>query len=47
MIGRLGDAYIFAKTERQYDYPIVIKNCQNRMARLLAISGLNKELTPH
>ncbi|WP_052353796.1 hypothetical protein [Neobacillus jeddahensis] len=52
VIERLGNTYynkdfIFAKTERQYGYPIVIKNCQNRMASLLAISGLNKELTPH
>jgi integrase len=37
VIERLGDAYynkdfIFAKTERQYGYPIVIKTVQNRMA---------------
>jgi len=52
VIERLGDAYynkdfIFAKTKRQYGYPIVIKNCQNRMGRLLKIAGLNKKLTPH
>lgn len=51
-IERLGDAYynndfIFAKMERQYGYPIVIKTVQNRMARLLRMSGLNPELTPH
>ncbi|MBG9542667.1 tyrosine-type recombinase/integrase [Cytobacillus firmus] len=48
----LGDAYhnkdfIFSKMERQFGYPIVIKTVQNRMARLLRISGLNQELTPH
>lgn len=52
VIEQLGDAYynkdfIFAKTERQYGYPIVIKNCQNRMRRLLNIADLNKGLTPH
>jgi integrase len=52
VIERLGDAYhnedfIFAKMERQYGYPIVIKTVQNRMARLLRIAGLNSELTPH
>ncbi|WP_047986113.1 tyrosine-type recombinase/integrase [Ornithinibacillus californiensis] len=52
VIEQLGDAYynkdfIFAKMERQYGYPIVIKTVQNRMARLLRLSGLNPELTPH
>ncbi|MDQ0216487.1 integrase [Oikeobacillus pervagus] len=52
VIERLGDAYynkdfIFAKTERQHGYPIVIQNCQNRVARQLKIAGLNPELTPH
>lgn len=39
--------FIFAKMERQCGYPIVIKTVQNRMARLLRITGLNQELTPH
>ena len=52
VIVKIGDAYynkdfIFAKPERQHGYPIVIKTVQNRMARLLKISGLNQELTPH
>jgi integrase len=52
VIEQLGDNYynndfIFAKMERQYGYPIVIKTVQNRMARLLRISGLNPDLTPH
>lgn len=52
VVKQLGDAYhnkdfIFAKMERQFGYPIVIKTVQNRMARLLRISGLNQELTPH
>ena len=52
VIERLGADYynkdfIFAKMERQYGYPIVIKTVQNRMARLLRIAGLNSELTPH
>jgi integrase len=51
-IQQLGDAYnnqdfIFAKTERQPGYPIVIKMVQLRMARLLALVNLNLELTPH
>ncbi|MDW2879543.1 MULTISPECIES: tyrosine-type recombinase/integrase [Bacillaceae] len=51
-IDQLGDTYhnedfIFAKMERQFGYPIVIKTVQNRMARLLRIAGLNQELTPH
>ncbi|WP_078543027.1 site-specific integrase [Litchfieldia alkalitelluris] len=49
---RLGDDYynrdfIFAKKERQFGYPIVIKNVRDRMKRLLRIAGLNEELTPH
>ncbi|MCM3768158.1 site-specific integrase [Neobacillus niacini] len=52
VIKRLGDAYhnkdfIFAKMERQFGYPIVIKNVRDRMKRLLAIAGLNEDLTPH
>jgi integrase len=52
VIQELGEAYfnnnfIFAKMERQYGYPIVIKTVQNRMARLLAIADLNRKLTPH
>lgn len=52
IIKQLGKTYynkdfIFAKTERQHGYPIVHKNVQNRMARLLRLAGLNVELTPH
>jgi len=52
MIKRLGDAYynegfIFANTERQPGYPMLIKTVANRMKRLLKIAGLNQELTPH
>jgi integrase len=52
VIERLGAAYynqdfIFAKMERQYGYPIVIKNVRDRMKRLLRIAGLNEDLTPH
>ncbi len=52
VIEQLGDNYynkdfIFAKMERQHGYPIVVKTVQNRMARLLAIANLNRELTPH
>lgn len=52
VIDRLGDAYykqdfIFAKMERHYGYPIVIKNVRDRMKRMLAIAGLNKDLTSH
>nr|WP_246031794.1 Arm DNA-binding domain-containing protein [Salibacterium salarium] len=51
VIKRLGDEYynkdfIFAKMERQYGYPIVIKNVRDRMKRLLRIAGLKEELTP-
>nr|WP_285842948.1 site-specific integrase [Rummeliibacillus stabekisii] len=52
IIKQLGDAYtnqhfIFAKTERQPGYPIVVKIVQLRMARLLKLANLNTELTPH
>ncbi|GAA0496767.1 tyrosine-type recombinase/integrase [Salinibacillus aidingensis] len=52
VIKRLGDDYynkdfIFAKMERQFGYPIVIKNVRDRMKRLLRIAGLKEELTPH
>lgn len=52
VIEQLGDDYyhqdfIFAKMQRQYGYPIVIKNVRDRMKRLLKIAGLNEELTPH
>jgi integrase len=33
--------------ERQYGYPIVVKNVRDRMKRLLKIAGLNEDLTPH
>ncbi len=52
VIEHLGNNYynkdfIFAKMERQFGYPIVIKTIQNRMKRLLKIAELNPELTPH
>ncbi|RSK29209.1 site-specific integrase [Bacillus sp. HMF5848] len=52
VIERLGDSYynqdfIFAKMQRQYGYPIVIKNVRDRMKRLLKIACLNEDLTPH
>lgn len=52
VIERLGESYhnqdfIFAKMQRQYGYPIVIKNIRNQMKRLLKIAGLNEDLTPH
>ncbi|KPL57833.1 tyrosine-type recombinase/integrase [Rossellomorea vietnamensis] len=52
VIGQLGKAYnnqdfIFAKMQRQYGYPIVIKNVRDRMKRLLRIADLNEDLTPH
>jgi integrase len=52
VIEQLGDSYhnkdfIFAKMERQFGYPIVIKNVRDRMKRLLKIARLNEELTPH
>ncbi len=39
--------FVFAKMERQFGYPIVIKNVRDRMKRLFRIAGLNEELTPH
>lgn len=52
IIEKLGNQYynkdfIFAKMERQFGYPIVIKNVRDRMKRLLTIASLNEELTPH
>jgi integrase len=52
VIEQLGNDYkdhdfIFAKMERQFGYPIVIKNVRDRMKRLLSIAGLNEALTPH
>lgn len=52
IISRLGDSYynkgfIFANLNRHPGYPILIKFVENRMARLLRLSGLNTELTPH
>lgn len=48
---RLGEAYldegfIFAKTDRQFGYPIVVKTVQLKMKKLLELAGLNTELTP-
>lgn len=52
IISRLGDRYynkgfIFANLNRHPGYPILIKFVENRMARLLKLSSLNSELTPH
>lgn len=43
----LNEGFIFAKKEKQPGYPIFIKTVENRMARLLKLSGLNPDLTPH
>ncbi|MBM7655745.1 site-specific integrase [Neobacillus cucumis] len=43
----LDEGFIFAKKEKQAGYPIFIKTVENRIARLLKLSGLNPELTPH
>ncbi|WP_066301125.1 tyrosine-type recombinase/integrase [Bacillus sp. FJAT-29937] len=52
VIDQLGNHYynqdfIFAKMERHFGYPIVIKNVRDRMKRLLKIADLNEESTPH
>ena len=39
--------FIFAMTDKNYGYPVYIKKIENRMARLLKLSRLNEELTPH
>jgi len=39
--------FVFAKTEKDMGYPEFIKTIQNRMRRLLRLSGLNETLTPH
>lgn len=39
--------FIFAKTGQYAGYPEVIKTIENRMKRLLKLSGLSQELTPH
>jgi integrase len=39
--------FVFAKLNRNYGYPIYIKLIDDRMKRLLRISGLNQDLTPH
>ncbi|KGX90044.1 tyrosine-type recombinase/integrase [Pontibacillus marinus] len=49
---RLGDAYadqnfVFAKLERHPGYPIFTKTVEDRMERLLKLSGLSDTLTPH
>ncbi len=33
--------------ERQFGYPIVIKNVRDRMKRVFRIADLNEEITPH
>ncbi|MEG6586838.1 site-specific integrase [Dendrosporobacter sp. 1207_IL3150] len=39
--------FIFTKTEDKFGYPHYIKFVENRMARLLKLSGLSTNLTPH
>lgn len=39
--------FIFAKTDDNLGYPHYIKFIENRMARLLKLSGLSTDLTPH
>lgn len=39
--------FIFAMTDKNYGYPMYIKKIENRMTRLLKLSNLNEELTPH
>ena len=39
--------FIFAMTDKNYGYPVYIKKIENRMARLLKLSKLNEDLTPH
>lgn len=40
--------FVFAKMDGKYPgYPELIKTIENRMRRLLKLSGLNEELTPH
>lgn len=39
--------FIFAYSEELPGYPYYIKFIENRMSRLLKLSGLNQELTPH
>lgn len=39
--------FIFAYSEKLPGYPYYIKRVENRMARLLKLSGLNQDLTPH
>ncbi|WP_339998881.1 tyrosine-type recombinase/integrase [Priestia aryabhattai] len=39
--------FVFAKIGKYLGYPELIKTIQNRMSRLLKLSGLNPALTPH
>jgi integrase len=42
------EGFVFAKMDGKYPgYPELIKTIENRMRRLLKLSGLNQELTPH
>lgn len=41
------EGFIFAKTGLYAGYPEVVKMVELRMKRLLKLSGLNQELTPH
>ncbi|MCD7036425.1 tyrosine-type recombinase/integrase [Metabacillus sp. GX 13764] len=43
----LDEGFIFAKKEKQPGYPTFIKTVENRMARLMNLSGLNPDLTLH
>jgi integrase len=39
--------FIFVKMKKNHGYPEIIKTIESRMARLLKLSKLNEELTPH
>lgn len=39
--------FVFANLKKYYGYPIYLKKVENRMRRLLKLSGLNEQLTPH
>ena len=41
------DDFVFTMTGKHPGYPIFIKTIENRMARLLKLSKLNEDLTPH
>ena len=52
LIKVLGDNYydeqfVFTNMNTHFGYPVLIKQIENRMHRLLKLSGLNPSLTPH